>query len=253
MKDVRYDQTGPVVLITIDRPAQLNAINVDVRAGLYEAFGRFEADESARVAILTGAGEKAFCAGMDLKEAAQMSLAVPPKGFLPIIGQGLDVSKPTIAAVNGVAYAGGWMFAQMCDLCVAADHATFAITEARVGRGMPWAAPLVSMVQQRAVMELLLTGDPIDALRAREIGFVNHVVPLAELLPRCFDMAERIAANAPLTVRAARELVYISTEMGRSAALRAATQLFDPVYRSEDAQEGPRAFREKRKPEWKGR
>ncbi len=253
MKDVRYEQTGAVVLITIDRPAQLNAINVDVRAGLYEAFARFEDDESARVAILTGAGEKAFCAGLDLKETAQMSLGVPPKGFLPIIGQGLDVTKPTIAAVNGVAYAGGWMFAQMCDLCVAADHASFGITEARVGRGMPWAAPLVSMVQQRAVMELLLTGDAIDAHRAREIGFVNHVVPLAELLPRCFAMAEKIAANAPLTVRAARELVYLSTEMGRSAALRAATRLFEPVYRSEDAQEGPLAFREKRKPVWKGR
>jgi len=253
MNDVRYEQRGAVVLITIDRPAQLNAINANVRDGLYEAFGRFQADDTALVAILTGAGDKAFCAGMDLKEAAQTGLGVPPPGFLPIIGQSLDVTKPTIAAVNGVAYAGGWMLAQMCDLCVAAEHATFGITEARVGRGMPWAAPLVSMVQQRAVMELLLTAEPIDARRAREIGFVNHVVSAAELLPRCFAMAEKIAANAPLTVRAARELVYLSTEMGRSAALRAATHLFESVYRSEDAQEGPRAFREKRKPEWKGR
>jgi enoyl-CoA hydratase/carnithine racemase len=141
----------------------------------------------------------------------------------------------------------------MCDLCIAAEHATFAITEARVGRGMPWAAPLVGMVQQRAVMELLLTGEPIDARRAREIGFVNHVVPLAELLPSAFAMAEKIAANAPLTVRAAREMVYLSTEMGRSAALRAGAHLFESVYLSEDAQEGPRAFREKRKPQWKGR
>jgi enoyl-CoA hydratase/carnithine racemase len=250
---VRYEQTGAVVLVTIDRPAQLNAINSDVRAGLFAAFRRFEADDSARVAILTGAGAKAFCAGMDLKEAAEMSLAVPPRGFLPIIGQGLDVTKPTIAAVNGVAFAGGWLLAQMCDLCIAAEHATFAITEARVGRGMPWAAPLVGMVQQRAAMELLLTGEPIDACRAREIGFVNHVVPAAELLPRAFAMAEKIAANAPLTVRAAREMVYLSTEMGRSAALRAGAHLFESVYRSKDAQEGPRAFREKRKPQWKGR
>jgi enoyl-CoA hydratase/carnithine racemase len=253
MTAVRYEQTGPVVLVTIDRPAQLNAINAEVRAGLYEAFRRFEADASAHVAILTGAGEKAFCAGMDLKEAAQTSLAVPPKGFLPIIGQSLDVTKPTIAAVNGVAYAGGWLFAQMCDLCIAAEHASFGITEARVGRGMPWAVPLVGMVQQRALMELLLTAEPIDARRAREIGFVNHVVPATELLPRCFAMAEKIAANAPLTVRAARELVYLSTEMGRSAAQRAAAHLFEAVYRSEDAQEGPRAFREKRKPRWTGR
>ena len=111
----------------------------------------------------------------------------------------------------------------MCDLCLAAEHATFGITEARVGRGMPWAAPLVTMVQQRALLELLLTAEPITAQRAREIGFVNHVVPAAELLPRCFAMAEKIAANAPLTVRAARELVYLSTEMGRSAAQRAAS------------------------------
>ena len=251
--EVRYEQRGAVVLITIDRPAQLNALNAGVRRGLRESFERFQADDSALVAILTGAGDKAFCAGMDLKEAAQTGLGVPPPGFLPIIGQSIDVTKPTIAAVNGVAYAGGWLLAQMCDLCVAAEHASFGITEARVGRGMPWAAPLVSMVQQRALMELLLTAEPIGAERAREIGFVNHVVPAADLLPRCFATAEKIAANAPLTVRAARELVYLATEMGRSAAQRAATHLFESVYRSEDAQEGPRAFREKRKPQWKGR
>jgi enoyl-CoA hydratase/carnithine racemase len=253
VSEIRYEQQGAVALITIDRPAAYNAINEGVRRGLYEAFERFEADESALVAILTGAGEKAFCAGMDLKEAARTSLAVPPPGFLPVIGQSVRVSKPTIAAVNGVAYAGGWLFAQMCDLCVAAEHATFGITEARVGRGMPWAAPLVGMVQQRALMELLLTAEPISARRALEIGFVNHVVPAAELLPKCFDLAAKIAANAPLTVRAARELVYLSTEMGRSAAERAAQHLFERVYRSEDAQEGPKAFREKRKPQWKGR
>jgi len=253
VSEVRYEQQGAVALITIDRPAAWNALNAGVRRGLFEAFERFEADDASLVAILTGSGDKAFCAGMDLKEAAATSLAVPPPDFLPVIGQNVRVSKPTIAAVNGVAYAGGWLLAQMCDLCVAAEHATFGITEARVGRGMPWAAPLVSMVQQRALMELLLTGEPITARRALEIGFVNHVVPAAELLPKCFDLAAKIAANAPLTVRAARELVYLSTEMGRSAAQRAAQHLFESVYRSEDAQEGPKAFREKRKPQWKGR
>lgn len=251
--ELRYEQRGAVVLITIDRPAARNAINAAVRAGLFDAFARFEADDSALVAILTGAGDKAFCAGMDLKEAATTGLAVPPPGFLPIIGQNVQLSKPTIAAVNGVAYAGGWLFAQMCDLCVAADHASFGITEARVGRGMPWAVPLANMVQQRAMMELLLTAEPIGAQRAREIGFVNHVVPAAALLPKCFELAETIAANAPLTVRAARALVYLSNEMGTSQALKAATQLFDRVYRSADAQEGPLAFQEKRKPQWKGR
>ena len=253
MSAVLYEPQDAVAVITLNRPEQLNAINAEMRQGLYESFARFEADAGARVAILTGAGDKAFCAGMDLKEAAQTGLGVPPAGFLPIIGQNVTLTKPIIAAVNGVAYAGGWLFAQMCDLCLAAEHARFGITEARVGRGMPWAAPLVHMVQQRAVMELLLTGDPISAARAHEIGFVNHVVPAAELMPRAMTMARRIADNAPLTVGAARELVYLATEMGRSAAQRAATHLFAPVYLSEDAQEGPRAFREKRAPEWKGR
>lgn len=248
-----YEQLGSVVVIRINRPDQRNAISGEVRSGLFTAFERFEQDESALVAILTATGDQAFCAGMDLKEAAESGLAVPPPGFLPIIGDSIRVTKPTIAAVNGLAFAGGWLLAQMCDLCIAAEHATFGITEARVGRGMPWAVPLVSMVQQRAVMELLLTAESITAQRAYEIGFVNHVVPGPEVLPRAMAMAERIAANAPLTVRAARELVYLSNEMGCSAAQRAATHLFEKVYLSEDAQEGPRAFREKRTPAWKGR
>jgi enoyl-CoA hydratase/carnithine racemase len=251
--ELLYERRGPVAVLTINRPAQMNAISTGVREGLFAGFRRFEQEEDAMVAILTAAGDKAFCAGMDLKEAAAMQLKVPPRQFLPVIGDSLQVSKPVIAAVNGLAYAGGWLLVQMCDICIAAEHARFAITEAKVGRGMPWAAPLMNMVQQRAVMELLLTGDPISAQRAKEIGFVNHVVPAAELMTRAMEMAEKIAANAPLTVRAARELVYLSTEMGRSAALRAGHTLFEKVYLSEDAQEGPRSFAEKRKPVWKGR
>ncbi len=252
-EDILYESRGAVVVITINRPAQRNAISSGVRNGLRQAFERFEADEAAQVAILTGSGDKAFCAGMDLKEAADTMLGVPPRDFLPVIGDTIHVTKPVIAAVNGVAYAGGWLLVQMCDLCVAAEHATFAITEGKVGRGMPWAAPLGHIIPQRVMMELLLTGDPIDARRGYEIGFVNKVVPAGELMAAVMAMAEKIAANAPLTVRAARELVYLSTEMGRSAALRAGHHLFDRVYRSEDAQEGPRAFKEKRKPQWRGR
>jgi len=250
---ILYTTDGAVVTVTINRPEQRNSINRDVREGLREAFERFEGDAAARVMILTGTGDKAFCAGMDLKEAAGLGLGVPPRGFLPIIGDNISVTKPTIAAVNGVAYAGGWLFAQMCDLCVAAEHATFAITEAKVGRGMPWAVPLLHMLPQRVVMELLLTGDPMGAKRAQELGYVNQVVPAAQLLDAARVMAGKIAANAPLTVQAARELVYLSGDMGRSAAMRAATHLFDRVYRSEDAQEGPRAFKERRPPQWKAR
>lgn len=251
--EVLFEVEDGIAVITIDRPQQRNAINRGVMQGLREAFERFEKDGTLRVAILTGSGEKAFCAGMDLKEAAAMQLRVPPRDFLPVLGDTLHVSKPVIAAVNGVAYAGGWLFAQMCDLCIAADHATFGITEAKVGRGMPWAAPLIHMLPQRIMMELLLTGQPLTAQRACELGYVNAVVPLAQLRERAVAMARAIAANAPLTVKAARELVYLSTEMGRSAGLRAAHHLFESVYLSDDAQEGPRAFAEKRPPKWTGR
>ena len=244
---------GAIAILSINRPAQRNALNRGVLDGLRAGFARFEADASLRVLILTGSGDKAFCAGMDLKEAAATQIKVPPRDFLPVLGDNIHVTKPVIAAVNGLAYAGGWLLAQMCDLCIAADHAVFGITEAKVGRGMPWAAPLAKMLPQRVMMELLLTAQPITAQRLYELGFVNAVVPLADLHSRAKAMAQQIAANAPLTVKAARELVYLSGEMGRSASLRAAHHVFESVYLSEDAQEGPRAFAEKRPPQWQGR
>lgn len=253
MEELRYEKAGPVVTLIINRPAQMNALNKAVRTGLFEGFRRFEADPGARVAILTGAGEKAFCAGMDLKEAAETALKVPPPDFLPILGDTIRVTKPVIAAVNGVAYAGGWLMAQMCDLCIASETATFGITEARVGRGMGWAPPLINMIPQRIMFELLATAKPIGARRAYEIGFVNHVVAPADLMSRAHEMAADIVANAPLTVAAAKEMVLAATEMGRSAALRAGANIFEKVYLSDDAIEGPLAFREKRRPNWQGK
>jgi enoyl-CoA hydratase/carnithine racemase len=253
MDELRYEKVGAVVTLTINRPAQMNALNKAVRTGLFDGFRRFEADPDARVAILTGAGQKAFCAGMDLKEAAETALKVPPPGFLPILGDTIRVTKPVIAAVNGVAYAGGWLMAQMCDLCIASETATFGITEARVGRGMGWAPPLINMVPQRIMLELLVTAKPISASRAYEIGFVNHVVPPADLMSRAREMAADIVANAPLTVVAAKEMVLAATEMGRSAAIRAGANIFEKVYLSDDAIEGPAAFREKRPPNWQGK
>lgn len=173
--------------------------------------------------------------------------------MFPILGDGVKLSKPVIAAVNGIAYAGGFLFSQMCDLCVASENAQFGITEAKVGRGMPWAAPLAHMLPQRVMIELLLTGAPLSAQRAYELGDVNAVVPLDQLRGKALEMTHAIAANAPLTVKAARELVHLSTEMGRSAALRAAYPLFESVYLSDDAQEGPRAFTDKSTPRWTGR
>ena len=250
---ILFDAKDDIVIITINRPDKLNSINKDVREGLRAALERFEATPELKVAILTGAGEKAFCAGMDLKEAADSMLGVPARDFIPVVGDSVTLTKPIIAAVNGFAFAGGWLFAQMCDICLASDNAVFGITEAKVGRGMPWAAPLGNMIPPRVMMELLLTGDSLSAQRALEIGFVNKVLPQAELLPEAISMAKKIAGNAPLTVKAAKELVYLSSEMGRSAALRAAYHLFEPVYKSEDALEGPLSFREKRPTKWQGK
>jgi enoyl-CoA hydratase/carnithine racemase len=252
-EEVRFETEDGIAIVTIDRPQARNAINRGVMDGLRQAWQKLQADDTLRVGILTGTGDKAFCAGMDLKEAAATQLRVPPRDMFPVLGDTVQIRKPVIAAVNGVAYAGGFLFAQMCDLCIASDNAQFGITEAKVGRGMPWAAPLAHMLPQRVMMELLLTGAPLSAQRAYELGYVNAVVPLDQLRGKAIDMAKAIAANAPLTVKAARELVYLSTEMGRSAALRAAYHLFESVYMSEDAQEGPRAFAEKRAPRWTGR
>ncbi|GLZ51295.1 enoyl-CoA hydratase-related protein [Actinomycetospora sp. NBRC 106378] len=246
---VRYEVDDGVAWLTIDRPEARNALSKEVRDGLWEGTRRFVDDSDAAVLVLTGAGEKAFCAGGDLKEMAETSLEIPPPDFLPQFGRNIDVPKPTIAAVNGVAYAGGFLLAQQCDLVVAAEHARFAVSEVKVGRGSPWAAPLSWLVPPRVALEILLTGDPVDAGRAREVGLVNHVVPSAELRDRAQQLARRIAANAPLSVRAAKATAYLS----RSDVYERAEEIWAPVYRSADAQEGPAAFRDKRTPVWTGR
>src|SRR6185369_10423461 len=129
MSDLLYETSDGVAVITINRPAQLNAMNTAVREGLRDAWLRFEADASARVAILAGAGEKAFCAGRDLKEAAKFETGSIPRDYIPILGDSAQVSKPVIAAVNGYAFGAGFVLAQMCDMCVAGTNATFAVTE----------------------------------------------------------------------------------------------------------------------------
>jgi enoyl-CoA hydratase len=241
-----------IAIITLNRPDARNALGKEIRAGLFAAWERFERDAALRVAILTGAGDKAFCAGGDLKEMVERQLTVPPRDMFPVPGDNLELSKPTIAAVNGVAFAGGWMIAQACDLCVASTRAQFAVTEVKVGRSSPWAAPLIHMIPQRIMMEILLTGKPITAQRAYEIGLVNRLAEPAQLMPAALALAAEILDGAPLSVRAARDTVLLSTEMGRSAALRAARHAAEHAYRSEDAQEGPKAFAEKRRPQWKG-
>jgi enoyl-CoA hydratase/carnithine racemase len=151
---VSYQVANGVAWLTIERPEARNALNLAVRTGLYAGVRHFNDDDTAKVLVLTGAGEKAFCAGGDLKEMAADALTVPPPDFVPQFGRNVDVAKPTIAAVNGVAWAGGFLLAQCCDLCIAADTATFAISEVKVGRGAPWAAPLSWLIPPRIALQV---------------------------------------------------------------------------------------------------
>ncbi|MDE2302836.1 MAG: enoyl-CoA hydratase/isomerase family protein [Sphingomonadales bacterium] len=241
-----------IAIITLNRPGQRNALGAEMRSALRHAWEWFEHDPALRIAILTGAGEKAFCAGGDLKEMVETGMRVPPREFYALPYDTIELSKPTIAAVNGVAFAGGWMLAQACDLCVAATTARFAITEVKVGRGSPWAAPLIHMIPQRIMMEIILTGKPITAARAYEIGLVNRLAAPEALMDCAIALAQEVLEGAPLSVRAGRETVMLATEMGRAAALQAARAAHEHAYNSHDAQEGPRAFAEKRQPEWRG-
>lgn len=250
---VRYEVENGVAWLTIDRPEARNALSRAVRDGLWAGIHRFNVDDSARVLVLTGAGDRAFCAGGDLNEMAETTLRAVPVDFLPQFGRNVDVPKPTIAAVNGAAVAGGFMLAQQCDLVVAAEHATFAVSEVKVGRGSPWAAPLSWLVPPRVALHILLTGDPLSASRAREVGLVNDVIPASELRSHAQALAERVAANAPLSVLAAKRTAYLSAHHLLAQAYDRAEEIWAPVYLSADAQEGPAAFREKRTPVWKGR
>lgn len=250
---VTYEVVDGVAWLTIDRPDSRNALSAEVRAGLWEGVRRFNDDGDAGVLVLTGAGDKAFCAGGDLKEMAEVALEVPPPDFVPLFGRNVEVPKPTIAAVNGVAFAGGFALAQYCDLVVAAEHARFAVTEAKVGRGSPWAAPLPWLIPPRVALELVLTAAPISAERAHQVGLVNQVVPAAELRAATQALATTILANAPLSVLAGKRTMALGARPFYGDLYEEADRIWEPVYRSADAQEGPAAFREGRPPAWQGR
>ena len=247
--ELRYEVSEGIATITINRPQVRNALNSEVRRGISEAVVAFTEDSAAKVLIITGAGEIAFSAGADLKEMSRDKLAIPPADFIP----DLATHKPVIAAVNGVALGGGFFLAQQADLVIAAEQATFGITEARHGRGAPWAAPLPLMIPPRIALQLLLTAEPITAARAMEIGLVNYIVSAGELAQASRALAMQIAANAPLSLAAGKAMVRDTLReiLGQSRA--SAQALWAPVYLSDDAQEGPRAFAEKRLPIWQGR
>ncbi len=253
MPTVHYTVRDRIATITIDRPEARNALNTQTREALGQAFERFSQDDTALVAILTATGDRVFCAGGDLKEMSDTQLKVPPPDFIPYWNRTVHTDKPVIVAVNGHAFAGGFLLTQMCDLCIAAEHATFAITEAKRGRGAPWAGPLPWLIPPRIAMELLLTAEPITAARAFDIGLVNKVVAAEALQETAWEMAQTIADNAPLSVRAGKRMVYAVAKEAWDRSLEIGETLFEPVYLSDDAQEGPLAFKEKRQPNWSGK
>jgi enoyl-CoA hydratase/carnithine racemase len=249
---VTYEVRNGVAWLTINRPEARNSLNRAVRDDLFDGVRAFNGDDEAKVLVLTGAGDKAFCAGGDLKEMSAEGLTVPPVDFVPQFGRNITVDKPTIAAVNGVAFAGGFLLAQTCDLCVASTTAQFAITEVKVGRGSPWAAPLPLMIPRRIAMELVLTGAPLSAARAHQIGFVNRLAEPTELVAVTQALAEQIAGNAPLSVAAGKQTAVLTAEHPLSEAFERAQALWEPVYLSADAQEGMQAFKDKRPAQWRG-
>jgi enoyl-CoA hydratase/carnithine racemase len=247
--ELLYEVSEGIATITINRPDARNALNAAVRSGIRKSLELFNSNDQARVLIITAKGDVAFSAGADLKEMSEQQLAIPPDDFI----SDLKSHKPVIAAVNGVALGGGFYLTQCADLVVAASHATFGITEARFGRGAPWAAPLPLMIPPRIALELLLTAQPITAERALDVGLVNFVVPSSELSSSSRTLAQQIAANAPLTVAASKAMVRQTLEAVLGDAGKRAKVIWEPVYLSKDAQEGPQAFKEKRTPRWQGR
>lgn len=244
-----YEVSEGIATITINRPDSRNALNAAVRDGIRSSLELFNKDDRAKVLIITAVGNVAFSAGADLKEMSDDQLTIPPDDFI----SDLASKKPVIAAVNGVALGGGFFLAQSADLVMAASHATFGITEARFGRGAPWAAPLPLMIPPRVALELLLTAQPITAFRAQSVGLVNYVVPSGELRAESRALALQIAANAPLSVVAGKAMVRGTVEDVLGDARERANAIWKSVYLSEDAQEGPLSFKEKRAPHWRGR
>ena len=254
---VLYDKEDEVVIITLNRPEALNSINRQLRQELNEAIVRFDHDDQARVAIITGAG-RAFCAGRDLKErAADNAAGIQARAADSMGPDSLaffeHTWKPTIAAINGYAMAGGWAIAQMCDLRIAAEDAMMGITEARWSLLPPFATALPKLIPVAAALELVMTAKPITAQRAYEIGFVNKIVPKERLMDEAKALARQVTENAPLSLRYFKELAYRGLDMSEPALAALTRHLYDQLLRTEDSKEGPRAFAEKRQPQWKGR
>lgn len=257
---VRTERRDHVLLVTLDRPEARNAVNGEVSTLLGNALHEADTDPEIRVVVITGAGERSFCAGADLKAISRGEDIFPAEnrqwGFAGMMQQ--YVSVPVIGAVNGTALGGGCEIALACDLVVAADHSVFGLPEVR--RGLIAAAGgafrLPAQLPHRVAMEMMLTGEPITAGRALDLHLINHVVPADRLLDTALELAGTIAANAPLAVQGTKRVALGITDGGRPAEVdqwKVNDTEMITVMTSEDAAEGPRAFAEKRAPVWKAR
>jgi len=256
-QSIVYEKKGRVAYLRMNRPEVRNALHPPAHQEMGAALDDFAADPDCWVAILTGEGDKAFSAGNDLKWAAQHpgeNQPMPASGFGGITSRH-DLFKPLIAAVNGLALGGGFEIAQSCDIIVAAEHATFGLPEPRVGlaalaSGMQ---RLPRLIPRKVAMGVMLTGKPISAQRAYELGLVNEVVPAADLMATAERWAAEICECSPCSVRATKQVVLQSDGMPLEEAMRKKYPLVSELIRSEDMREGITAFAEKRKPQWKGR
>lgn len=262
--DIRVERHGAVRLITIDRPQVMNSLDFAANDSLVAAWRDFDADEEARVAVVTGAGEKAFCAGADLKTYTMAFARTPAPEFRrrftngPGFGgitRGMEVFKPIVAAVNGFAISGGFELALACDIRFCSPNAEFALQDSRWGfhacdGGL---IRLPQIVGLGHAMHIILSGERVGAEEAYRIGLVNRVVPQAELLGAAMDYAGMLARRSPLSHRFAKEVMKRAVGLPMEEALRLESRSFHDVGISEDLAEGTTAFREKREADFKGR
>ena len=255
---IQVERDGPVTTVTLNRPEVMNALHSPAHFELDDAFNAFAADPEQWVAIVTGAGERAFSAGNDLKhQAGGGRMQSPPSGFAGLTSR-FDLTKPLIAAVNGVAMGGGFEIALACDIIVAAETAVFALPEPRVGLAALAGGlhRLPRAIGTKRAMGMILTGRRVSAAEGHELGFVNQVVAPDELMAAAKRWAAQIAELSPMSIRASKQAVYSGLdEPSLEAAIQGQNRYpaVAALFRSEDFVEGPLAFSQKRAPEWKGR
>ena len=243
---IHYETADGIALITIDRPRKRNALTGAMCDALHAAWQHFAASDQDRVAILTAAGNDVFTAGADLND--------PPQRFWEAVPNvSVAVAKPIIAAVAGPVIGGGVTLVAMSDLCVAAENTTFVYPEAKVGITGGVISAIAARIPYKIAMELLLIGDAMDVTRAHQIGLVNRIVPAGEQLTVAKNMARTIAGNAPLVVGLLKDMALNTIPRSPVEQMYLTQQAVERVRQSEDAKEGPLSFREKRKPNFRGR